>query len=208
MKVNELGLVRVKITRPGVEMHMVGQVAGFAPHIAENLINRNYAIEYTDKMLREEEQKAAELAEGGGDYRFSRTSPLKNPGFGAPGTQTGHNVADLEQAGMVLSPAGPVNADASVSIRSVGDMTNAPNVPVTEGGSLGGRAASQQGGDVTTIKGADGEQVEIPARWEDQHHTKIMALGRRLSGKDDLNTEEAKAVITKALEDQRSNGEE
>lgn len=201
---NDYGLIPVKIIKPGVPMMMIGQVGGFNPTEAQMLIDRGYAVEWTKK-------DQAEL-DAASNSKFGATGPISpNPGGGPPGTQTGHNVADLSNGpgtGVVASLAGPVNQDGSVSVRSIGDMTEQPNKPVLEGGTLGSGAGSQNTEEVSVLKGADGEDVEVPLRWEDKHHTQIKSIARRISGNDDLTMEQSKEVITKALAEKEADGEE
>lgn len=195
---NDYGLIPVKVIKPGVPMMMIGQVGGFNPTEAQMLIDRGYAVEWTKK-------DQAEL-DAASNSKFGATGPsFPNPGAGPPGTQTGHNVADLSNGpgtGVVASLAGPVNQDGSVSVRSIGDMTEQPNRPVVEG------AGNQSTEELSVLKGADGEDVEVPLRWEDKHHTQIKSIARRLSGDEDLSMEQSKEVIKKALADNEAAGDD
>ena len=47
MKVNDRGLVALEILKSGVQGYSEGEVAGFAPDIAEQLVAKKLAKEYT-----------------------------------------------------------------------------------------------------------------------------------------------------------------
>lgn len=43
--------------------------------------------------------------------------------------------------------------------------------------------------------GVDDAEFEVPDGWQDLHHSKIRAMGRRISGEEPANTDAARAVI-------------
>jgi hypothetical protein len=109
----------------------------------------------------------------------------------------------------------PVPVDKAGTAPTLSDSKGnfAPNPDVANVGGIGAEASNTKAGStdqaqkpedvdlsgVTQGVGPDGEiggeTVEIPADWEASHWQTRVALAKRISGRDDLNTEQANEII-------------
>lgn len=204
--VNDMGLAPVKFLET-VEIYGAGTVAGFNLQKCRELYMKGKVIPWSQEQEDAEQRRLKGMNEEGRQIMAGDTGPAK-PGMGAPGTQTGSNVEHLQNVSLIGADTGVVNNDASVSVKSVGDMRGIQ--------ADGGKAASagdgegddgEADGSITLRNFDNTDDVVIPADWKTAHHSKTISIARNLTGEEDFNKESATAEITKALEAHKKAGD-